>query len=77
MGPPKHPSCPKPVSSNTINRILGIPSLALNGAGQAGEDLSAVLLITPGKVVPGLYSGNLDIIFFLSHIISLNNTDTD
>ncbi|WP_455368672.1 hypothetical protein [[Eubacterium] cellulosolvens] len=53
MGPPKQPNCPKPLSSKTINKTLGIPSLARNGAGQAGDDLSTVLLIMPGKVVPG------------------------
>src|SRR5947209_18121112 len=56
MGLPKQPSWPYPVSSSTMNSTLGAPSLARMGSGQAGLDWSTVRPITPGKVVPGLYS---------------------
>jgi hypothetical protein len=35
---------------------LGAPFLARTGWGQAGSDSDTVRPITPGKVVPGLYS---------------------
>src|SRR5438876_857744 len=39
-----------------MNSTLGTPSLARRGSGQAGLDWSIVSPMTPGKVVPGLYS---------------------
>jgi hypothetical protein len=39
-----------------MKRTFGEPSLALSGIGQAGLDWSTVRLITPEKVLPGLYS---------------------
>src|SRR2546427_9188942 len=39
-----------------MNSTLGTPSLARMGSGQAGLDWSIVSPMTPGKVVPGLYS---------------------
>ena len=44
------------MSSSTMNSTLGAPSWARLGCGQAGVDTSAVRPITPGNVVPGLYS---------------------
>jgi hypothetical protein len=41
-----------------MNSMLGAFSLARSGSGQAGSYLSAVRSITPGKVVPDLYSFN-------------------
>lgn len=40
--------------------MLGVPSLARVGSGQAGDDSEIVRPITPGKVVPCLYSINSD-----------------
>src|SRR6266496_1802114 len=39
-----------------MNSTLGTPSLARMGSGQAGLDWSIVSPMTPGNVVPGLYS---------------------
>jgi hypothetical protein len=39
-----------------MNSTLGAPSLARSGYGQAGSDWSSVRPITPGKMVPDLYS---------------------
>jgi hypothetical protein len=41
-----------------MNSTLGAPSLERIGSCQAGSDWSKVRPITPGKVVPGLYSFN-------------------
>ena len=43
-------------------RMLGAPCTALAGSGQAGVDSDTVRPMTPGKVVPGLYSFKLAII---------------
>ena len=44
------------MSSMTMKSTLGAPSFARFGAGQAGLDTSAVRPMTPGNVVPRLYS---------------------
>jgi hypothetical protein len=42
--------------------ILGAPSTARTGSGQAGDDSVTVRPSLPGKVVPGLYSTRFDTI---------------
>ena len=56
IGPPEQPSCPKPVSSKTMNSTSGAPHAPEPGVGEACVDSTAVRLVTPGNAAPGTYS---------------------
>src|SRR5690349_18647823 len=42
-----------------MNSTLAAPGAARSGLGQAGSDSSKVLPMTPGNLVPGVYSFNV------------------